>query len=462
MTRHSTLLVMALTLVLPGVVLAMTSNVAVPYNPDPSPPRSHDVTFYTERPSDFLFDSGDEIVIICQSWRRCLDLDWALCRNMVRTPVRTGHVAPLPGNCYRIAIPTAGLLPGFYDLRVKVRYSDSDTGEGVTTFGWRINEEPIVEYKPDDFEAFWAQAVADLHQIPLDLQVELQRTLEGPEIGKYNYEHAALPEHPDPVGERYNRVEVYKVDFASCDGKRVYAWFTKPVGEGPFPGLLVLPGAGTGPRPAPVEHAAQGFAAMDIQVHNQPVDLERSAYPPYPAEDLSAPEKMVHYYVYLNALQAVSALAACPGVDAERLACAGGSQGGRLSIVVPALDRRIKATVPAIAHYAYLPWLHWTERMNKQKKSGAAGFAPRALRPTQTTVTESYFDIVNFAPLVRCPVLMNAGLIDPVSPATGVFATYRSLTCPKEIVPMPTCGHDISFAFDRHAFRWLEEKLEVK
>jgi cephalosporin-C deacetylase-like acetyl esterase len=462
MIRNLTLLLLTLTLSLPGAVYAMTSNLALPWNPDPSPPRSHDVTFYSERPSSFLFDHGEEIVILCQSWRRCLDLDWALCRNLVRTPVLTGRCPPQPGNVYRIAIPTRDLTPGFYDLRVKVHYSDAGAGEGMTTFGWKINDEPIVEYRPPDFDAFWDQAVADLRRIPLDLHVELQKTLRGDEIGKYNFEHAALPEHPDPAGEKYDQIEVYKVDFASYNGKRVYAYFCKPVGKGPFPGLLVLPGAGTGPRPAPVEHAAHGFAAMDLQVHNQPVDLDREKYPPYPEEDLSAPEKMVHYYVYLNSLQAVSALAACPGVDPERLACAGGSQGGRLSIVVPALDHRIKATVPALAHYAYLPWLHWTERMNKQKKSGAEGFTPRALRPTQRLVAESYFDIVNFAPLVRCPVLMNAGLIDPVSPPTGVFAVYRSLTCPKQIVPLPTCGHDLSFAFDREAFRWLEERLGVR
>lgn len=462
MTRNLAPLLFVLTLARPGVVHAMTSNLALPWNPDPSPPRSRDLSFYPERPSDMLFERGKEIVVICQSWRRCLDLDWALCRNLVRTPLRTGHCPPRPGNCYRIAIPTADLLPGFYDLRVKVHYADSDVGQGVTTFGWKVDQEPIVGYRPADFEAFWDQAVRELRRVPLDLHVERQQTLRGAEIGRYNVEHAALPEHPDPAGERYDEIEVYKVDFASLGGKRVYAWFAKPVGEGPFPGLLVLPGAGMGPRPAPVEHAAHGFAAMDIQVHNQPVDLERTQYPPYPEDDLSAPEKMVHYYVYLNAVQAVSALAACPGVDPERLACAGGSQGGRLSIVVAALDQRIKAAVPALAHFAYLPWLHWAERMNKQKKSGAEGFTPRALRPTQRLVTEGYFDLVNFAPRVRCPVLMNAGLIDPISPPTGVFAVYRSLTGPKQIVPLPTCGHDISLAFDREAFRWLEEKLRVK
>jgi len=73
---------------------------------------------------------------------------------------------------------------------------------------------------------------------------------------------------------------------------------------------------------------------------------------------------------------------------------------------------------------------------------------------------ESYFDILNFAPLIRCPVLMNAGLTDYASPPTGVFAVYRSIKSPKEIIPMPNLAHDWNPAFDRYAWRWLNKQLE--
>ena len=54
---------------------------------------------------------------------------------------------------------------------------------------------------------------------------------------------------------------------------------------------------------------------------------------------------------------------------------------------------------------------------------------------------------------------MNAGLTDPISSPTGIYAVFRELNCPKEILALPNTGHDWAPAFDRYAWRWLAEKL---
>jgi cephalosporin-C deacetylase len=70
---------------------------------------------------------------------------------------------------------------------------------------------------------------------------------------------------------------------------------------------------------------------------------------------------------------------------------------------------------------------------------------------------------MNFAPDIKCPVLMNGGLIDPVSPPYGVWAVYNRLgTRQKEIVPLPGHAHDWSAEFDRSAWRWLDSVLSEK
>ncbi len=69
----------------------------------------------------------------------------------------------------------------------------------------------------------------------------------------------------------------------------------------------------------------------------------------------------------------------------------------------------------------------------------------------------AYYDPMNYAQDIHCPVLMNAGLIDPVSPPFSVWAVYNRLgTTAKEIVALDGHGHDWSAEFDRRAWRWLD------
>src|SRR5258708_1434163 len=52
-----------------------------------------------------------------------------------------------------------------------------------------------------------------------------------------------------------------------------------------------------------------------------------------------------------------------------------------------------------------------------------------------------YYDIVNFAPRVRCPVLVGVGSIDTTCPPSGVFAAFNQLQGPKEVVVLPVGEH---------------------
>ena len=435
---------------------AMTINLAGPYSAKPSRPRSSDITFIAPGHDDFLFRTGDTPQLVCHPYLRSLDLKWELSHNFVRVPLRTGSTAVRYDNSFALDLPLHELPPGFYDVRVKINLTATEIISAQTTVGWCVENLAIHAQRPDDFDAFWATALTHLDTLPPAPVCTLERTLRGPEIDAYNLSSASLPENYDPTGARADTVEVYRVHFASYGGKTIEGWFTKPAGPGPFPALLVLPGAGNSARPAPVEHARHGYAALDIQVHGNPVDA--SSYKSLPSDHASRPEEDTHYGIYLHALQAVRALKQLPGTDATRLAVLGGSQGGRLTVVVAALDPSIKAAIPAITHYAYMPWVQWTEYINNVKQSGGdTGFTGAPLSAAKQS--DRYFDVLNFAPRIHCPVLMNVGLTDPVSGPTGVQAVYLSMPAAKEIVPLPNTGHDWSPAFDRHAWRWLNKVL---
>ena len=438
----------------------MTVNLAGPYQAMPSPPRSLEIQFYSPMQEDFLFTGSAAPRIICLPGKRSIAVDWALARNRVNAPLLTGTAEPRFDSNFEINVPADDLAPGFYDLSVKVRFSKQEAMEARTTFGWRIAEMPVYPLRPDDFDSFWKNAIGKIDAVTPKPRVVLERTLHGKEIGLYNLNHAFLPESYDPAGEKFDEVELHRVRFESFGGVTIEAWFAKPVGEGPFPGLLVLPGAGNNPRPAPVEHARHGYAALDIQVHGNPVDAAKYT----PATDdakVVNPEEKNHFPIYLHALQAARVLKLLPGVDATRLAVLGGSQGGRLTMVVTALDPSFHAAVPAITHFAYMPWLRWTDSLNARNSPGETAFEP-STEISPTLRAESYFDVLNFAPQVRCPVLLNAGLTDRVSAPTGIFAVHAALPGEKEIVPLPNIGHDWAPAFDQYAWRWLEKILARK
>ncbi len=470
---------------------ALCHNLLHPWGDPPrcSPPQTPLFAFYNHQNTSMLFNEGQEIEIWCQAGVRTAGgLAYSLHFNQVSEPIHTGEAKEHLANLFSIKIPTGTLKPGFYDLRVKLDcgwktihlFSEKKAVPpvGVCTFGWKVDDMAIADTMPKDFKAFWAEAVDAYRRIPLDLRVEGGRKVfRGKEIDAYNLASACLPGNFDPHGARYDEVVSYKVSWAGPDGGRVYAWLARPNVDGvKFPALLVLPGAGTGGRPRPLDHARHGYLAIDVQVHGFDVEVEgRPDVPGYngvPPLQYDDPKKFCWYNIYLRAMRGVEALAAMPEVDAGRIVTVGGSQGGRLSYVVSALDGRVAATIPCIAHGANIPHLVWTKRKNVQtfgaEDAGTLKGRTRtngvgdviAVEDTPAMKCEAYFDPMNFSPFVSCPIFANAGLIDPVSPAYSTWAVFkRAGSKNKTFNAVAGHGHDWFAAFDRLAYAWLDKTL---
>ncbi len=448
----------------------MEMNLALPYASRTSGPSVPELAFYSKQSDDLLFPGNADVEIRVRSGLRCVGIKYQVCRNEFTTPFLSGEAEALPGNIFVIRIPAAQLpYPGFYDVWTDLDAGDPKPIRSACTFGWRVDQLKVRETRPADFDAFWNKGKAEVASVPLDASVGPFTQFQGKEIDAYNLASAAIPGDYDPKGHKTESVEAAKVSFAGAEGARIYGWLAKPVGPGPFPAMLVLPGAGFGARPMPLEHARHGYLALDIQVHGQDVDL-KGTYPTlsgyYDHFTFEPPEAFYYRHLYLNALQALNYLASRPDIDPKRIVVVGGSQGGRLTVAMAALDPRIAAIVPAIAHYGNMPYTRWATACNLAAKTGAAPDNGMATElpplPPQTPEEKciSYYDTMNFAPEVRCPVLMNSGLVDGVSPPTGVFAIFHRLgSTDKTLIPLPGLGHDWSSEFDRRAWRWLDEKL---
>ena len=56
--------------------------------------------------------------------------------------------------------------------------------------------------------------------------------------------------------------------------------------------------------------------------------------------------------------------------------------------------------------------------------------------------TMAYFDVVNMAPLVRCPTMVYIGLVDDCVPPETGYALRDALTAPTEFHASKDCAHD--------------------
>lgn len=418
--------------------------------------RRREVTVLPTAP-DGLFEPGTPPSFIVVVQHRATSASWQLRRQGLTTVCASGTAEPGTNGSFRIAPPADRLRPGFYDMVVQIDVGAEKPIETRAGFGWQIDEARLSTPKPDDHAAFWAARQAELAGVPVDLRIEDGWTrYDAAAINRYNVEHAWQPPRPYPAGERYAEVEVAKLSFASVGGTRIHAWFTRPVGTGPFPGVLVLPGAGNRWRPMPLEHARQGFAALDIQVHGEPVDLPNDRYAKLDRDDPTDPERLRHTAIYLHALRACAVLAELPSVDASRLALDGSSQGGRLAIVVAAWDPRPRAVVAQLTHFAGRSHGVWAKEQNRARRDGldsdpdASAAVPHG---------EAMLDVLHLAPAVRVPVFLNAGLDDDVSPPETIVALRRALSGPTTLVTMPAHGHEPVIAADRLAWAFLHHQL---
>ena len=53
---------------------------------------------------------------------------------------------------------------------------------------------------------------------------------------------------------------------------------------------------------------------------------------------------------------------------------------------------------------------------------------------TKVHEASRYYDVVNFAPRIKCPVLVGFGVVDEVCPPEGVMAAVNQITAPKEVL----------------------------
>ncbi|MFD0660528.1 acetylxylan esterase [Thermocatellispora tengchongensis] len=164
--------------------------------------------------------------------------------------------------------------------------------------------------------------------------------------------------------------------------------------------------------------------------------------PGFLTRGLSSPYDYYYRRVYVDAVRAVEAAAALPGVDPGRIMVAAGSQGGGVGLAVAGL-------IPEALRAVFLdvPSLVLFRRATEISNTGSRAEIAEYLRTHRASVEEvfgvlGFFDGVNFAPRATVPAWFSVGLMDQVCPPSTVFAAYNHYAGPKEIRVWPYNGHE--------------------
>lgn len=445
----------------------MLVNLNTPYGTGFSVSKDN-MTFYNKLNDDFIFHKGEKIEIYVAPTKKTMKLNWKLKRNMVEAPLKTGYAECLQGYVFKIAVDEKDLVPGYFEFECEAEFGTGACAlnpcsvKAYCTFGYDVDNIENFVKKPDDFDEFWKESLKKIEGVDLEIELGEEKTYTCEQIDDYNLVKNSLPMRYDEESELCDEVVVRKISFKSANGMRIYGWFARPKKEGKYPAIMIYPGGGYHSRSMPLEHARHGYCALDINVHGQDVDMPKEMYVPTPPvlehDDVSDYKNYYFNDIYVHAIQALNALCAMDGVDKERIAVCGGSQGGRASVVAASLDKRVKAAVISIPHYGGEAYREWANVMNKNGDNGKV-FDINVVDSAYLK-GEAYYDLANFAPEIKCPVFCGHGLVDKVSPATSVKVLFDAIgSSNKTLIPFPMMAHDWNAQFDRTAWKWLKEVL---
>lgn len=333
--------------------------------------------------------------------------------------------------------------PGFLDLRLTASVADKKYQHHVKV-GFSPEQLKPYTKNPQDFDAFWKANIEEARKTQIHVDCK--------------------------KAEKYctDDTDAYLLKIKTDKRHSVYAYLTKPKKEGKYPVVLCPPGAGIKTIKEPmrnVYYAKNGFIRLEMEIHglNPEMSDEQfkeiatafSAENGYVENALDDRDNYYMKHVYTGCVRAIDYLCSLPEWDGKNVFVQGGSQGGALSLITAALDKRVTACVanhPALSDVAgYLDnraggWPHLNREHNM-------------LTP-QKVETLQYYDVVNFARRITCPVYLTWGYNDNVCPPTTSYIVWNIITAPKEALITPINEHWTTEDTNYGQMLWLKKQIK--
>lgn len=302
--------------------------------------------------------------------------------------------------------------------------------------------------EPPDLDAFWSTTLA-----------ESRAVAEDPRVTR--------------VDSPLRAVEVHDVSFSGFGGDPIAAWLVRPAqADVRLPAVVQYVGYGGG-RGLPHEHlawAASGYAHLVMDTRGQGSGWGSGgdtpdphgagpASPGYLTRGIEDPHAFYYRRVFTDAVLAVDAARAIPGIDASRIAVTGGSQGGGIAIAAAALSDGLVGAMPEVPFLCDFPRaVGMTDRDPYQEVVRYLAVHRDAVETAFRTL--SYFDGAVLATRARTDALFSVGLLDPVCPPSTVFAARNRWGGRADIVEYAFNEHEGGGpAHWRRQADWLADRI---
>jgi cephalosporin-C deacetylase len=281
--------------------------------------------------------------------------------------------------------------------------------------------------KPDDFDAFWADVLQQASAIPLEAEVVA-----------------------DPL-RTSDDVEVFQVFYTSLEHVRVASWYCRPARRAErTPAIMFLPGYQMDP-PIPKEWARKGYIALSVAPRGK-LRSHRQFNPGYPnLLTYNIVDRHTYAYrgFYVDAWRGIDVLLSRPEVDGTRIGVTGSSQGGGLTITTAAMRPEVRVAAAGAPYLCgFMDATELTHTYPYEEINDYLRLHPESRADVERTL--AYFDGINFADRIACPIVVNIGLQDNVCPPETGYALFDRIGArDKQLYPYDGHGHDAGRS--RHA-----------
>ena len=285
--------------------------------------------------------------------------------------------------------------------------------------------------KPQDFDAFWDQSLADL--AALDPQCEWI-----------------------PAAFQTAEAECFDLYFTGMGGSRIHAKFARPreAARRKGPAVVFYHGysgnAGDWIQLLPYVCSGFSIASMDCRGQGgKSQDTIPTTGTTFHGQIIrgldDTPDKFVFRNIYLDAVELVRIVGNEPYVDASRIGVTGGSQGGGLTLAAASLApeiNRAASIYPFLSDYKRVWEMDLAQGAYQELKDYFRRHDPRHEREDAIWEKLGYIDIQHLAPRIRGSVKMFTGMMDTTCPPSTQFAAYNKITAPKSYILYPDFGHE--------------------